>query len=478
MKNFDIARRADGLYMKLREVGRKISKANAEKLRKAMQEMSDLLSQVVGDEVSEAERSYNDRQNLLRKALKSRLESAAAEGEYVYGYIADVFDTDFVYEHRGTFWRASYTIGEDGDVSIGTPVEVIPHMTYDPAPGAPVMATEAAIEGECMPLVEQNLQEAATAYIKLIAPGWGSSGYYPTSTLKAAAPVFSKGVKMFWNHQTAAEEAARPEGDLSNLAGELIEDSRWEDQGTAGPGLYARTKVFDAYKDSVKDLQQHIGVSIRASGLSKPGEAEGRKGPIIEKIAAARSVDFVTVPGAGGQVLQLFEAAGRRSAPDRTTREEKNDMDKAEIMALIAESQKPLMDKVTATETALADSKTENARLRETIALRDARDFTARKLATITMPDATRARLTETLTSRAIITDGRLDEAAFGSLIEAEAKKELEYLQGVTGGVIRGMGSVPVQETKVTTADLEASFRELGLSEAAAKYAAAGREAA
>lgn len=36
MKHFDLARRADGLYMKLREVGRKISKANAEKLRKAM----------------------------------------------------------------------------------------------------------------------------------------------------------------------------------------------------------------------------------------------------------------------------------------------------------------------------------------------------------------------------------------------------------------------------------------------------------
>jgi hypothetical protein len=474
MKNFDIARRADGLYMKLREVGRKISKANADKLKKAMQEMSDLLALVTEEPVSEAERSYSDRQNLLRKALKSRLESGAAEGEYVYCYIADVFDADFVYETRGTFWRAPYSIGEDGAVSIGTPVEVIPHMTYDPAPGQPMAATEAAIDGECTPLVEQSLQEAATANIKLIAPGWGSSGYYPAATLKNAASVFGKGVKMFWNHQTAAEEAARPEGDLSNLAGELVEDARWEEQGIAGPGLYARAKVFDAFKDSVKDLAAHIGVSIRASGYSKQGEAEGRKGPIIERIAAARSVDFVTVPGAGGQVLQLFESAGRRPAAETTHKEQPTMTDeqiKALVESAVTAAVKPFQEAASA-------HTTETARLREALALRDARDFAVKKLATITMPDATRARLVESLTPRAIIADGRLDEAAFGTLIEAEAKRELEYLQGIAGGTIRGMGCVPVQEAaEVKSDDVVAAFRSMGLSEAAAKYAAEGRAA-
>lgn len=469
MKNFDIARRADGLYMKLREVGRKISKANAEKLRKAMQEMSDLLALVTEEPVSEAERSFNDRSNLLRKALRLKL----GEGqEYPpYCYIADVFDTDFVYEHQGAFYRAPYAIAEDGTVSIGAAAEVIPHMTYDPAPGAPVAATEAALEGDCTPLVESDLNEAATATIKLIQPGWGSSGYYPAKTLQAAASVFAKGTKMFWNHQTAAEEASRPEGDLSKLAGELLEDARWEEQGTAGPGLYAKAKVFDRFKDAVKDMGKHIGVSIRASGYSKQGEAEGRKGPVIERIASAKSVDFVTVAGAGGEVLNLFEAAGRRSAPDRTTREEKQEMDKAEIMALIAESQKPLQESLTA-------ATNENARLREALALRDARDFVTRKLSTIAMPDATRNRLVESLTPRAVITEGRLDEAAFGTLIEQSAKDEMTYLQGVTGGVIRGMGGAPVSEAaQVSEADLIADFRALGLSEAAAKAAVEGRAA-
>lgn len=387
MKNFEIEERAPGLCAKLIEVGRKISKANADRLKKAMQEMSDLLAQVE--------------------------------------------------------------------------LEAEPEVTE---------ATEAALEGDCLPLVEAALAEAATADIKLIAPGWGSSGYYPAKTLQQAASVFSKGVKMFWNHQTAAEEASRPEGDLSHLAGELLEDSRWEAQGSAGPGLYAKAKVFDRFKDAVKDLAPHIGVSIRASGFSKQGEAEGRKGPVIERIAAARSVDFVTVPGAGGQIVNLFEAAGRRPVAKPTT-EEKPEMDKAEIMALIAESQKPLQESLTA---ATAD----NARLREALALRDGRDFVVRKLATITMPDATRTRLTESLTPRAILKDGRLDEAAFGTLIETTAKAEMEYLQGIAGGSIRGMGSAPVTEAaKVTDADLIAEFRELGMSEAAAKIAVEGRAA-
>lgn len=471
MKNFDIARRADGLYMKLREVGRKISKANADKLKKAMQEMSDLLALVTEEPVSEAERTYRERERLLRAAIQKTLQG---DSEYPpHFYIDAVFDSSVVYcgSYGETCYQCPYSIGEDGEVALGAAQEVIPRMTYDPAPGSPVAATEAALEGDCLPLVETSLAEAATADIKLIAPGWGSSGYYPAKTLQQAASVFSKGVKMFWNHQTAAEEASRPEGDLSHLAGELLEDSRWEAQGSAGPGLYAKAKVFDRFKDAVKDLAPHIGVSIRASGFSKQGEAEGRKGPVIERIAAARSVDFVTVPGAGGQIVNLFEAAGRRPVAEH--REEKVTMTDEQIKALVESAVtaavKPFQEAATKTDN-------ETARLREALALRDARDFVTRKLAAIAMPDATRNRLVESLTPRAVIANGRLDEAAFGTLIEATAKAEMEYLQGITGGSIRGMGSVPVTEAaKVTDADLIAEFRELGMSEAAAKIAVEGR---
>ena len=39
-------------------------------------------------------------------------------------WIADVFDTDFVYEKEGEKWRAPYTLNEDGAITIGTPERV------------------------------------------------------------------------------------------------------------------------------------------------------------------------------------------------------------------------------------------------------------------------------------------------------------------------------------------------------------------
>lgn len=396
--------RAEGIAAKaasLSEVGKKISKANADRLKKAMQEISDLLAQV----------------------------------------------------------------------SSGEPV----------SEEAAVVAESGEVLGDCVPLVESAtaLSEAATAQLKLISPGWGSSGYYAPSVLQNAASQFTRGTKMFWNHQTAAEEASRPEGDLNNLAGELLEDARYDANGPTGPGLYARAKVFERFAGSVKDLAEHIGVSIRAMGTAKQGEAEGRRGPVIERIDSVRSVDYVTVPGRGGEILNLFEAAGRRSAPDAKQLKE-NDMDKAEFQALLNEAVKPLNEKITAVEGKLTASETDNRRLRESLALREAGDFVAKKLATIALPAITKQRLTESLVAKATLTAaGALDTAALTAVIEADVKAEGEYLASVTGGTIRGMGSKPVTEAAaVTEADLVKAYQGIGMSEAAAKIAVAGREAA
>jgi hypothetical protein len=164
--------------------------------------------------------------------------------------------------------------------------------------------------GEFVPLEERALQRDGTVPLKIIAPGWGSSGYYPAEVLERDGPkVFKSGLKMYWNHPTATEEAERPERDLRDLAGELVSDARWDANGPKGPGLYAQAKVFEGYKGAVEELAPHIGVSIRAVGRARAGEADGRQGAIIEQLVQARSIDYVTEPGAGGKVLQLFEAA-------------------------------------------------------------------------------------------------------------------------------------------------------------------------
>ena len=452
----------------LAEVGKKISKANAAKLRRAWQEVSDILALVdEKSDVAEAERSQNERQKLLLKAVRDRV-TKGAESDYSYWvWISDVFDTNLVYCVDGDkCYQCDYEIADDGTVTLGDPVEVIPHMTYDPVPVDAVQ--EAALQTDCVPLIEAGLQEAATANIKLIAPGWGSSGYYSKETLRKAAPVFAAGTKMFWNHQTAAEEAARPEGDLDQLAGELLEDATYNENGSAGPGLYARARVFDRYTAAVKDLKDSIGVSIRAYGRAETGEAEGRKGPLIKEITAAKSVDYVTIPGAGGKALELFESAGRVPVSQK-----ENQMNEEQIKALIESGIKPIRDENAAL-------RTENARLREGLAMTNAKEFAVKRLATINLPGPTRARLAESLAANPPLKDGALDFDAFTKAIDEAAKREAEYLQQLGGGfgVVTGMGITRQEPAEVKEADLVADFQALGMSESAAKIAAAGREAA
>jgi hypothetical protein len=52
-----------------------------------------------------------------------------------------------------------------------------------------------------------------------------------------------------------------------------------------------------------------IGVSIRASADVAVGEAEGRNGRIVTELLEGRSVDFVTMAGRGGRVLEVIESA-------------------------------------------------------------------------------------------------------------------------------------------------------------------------
>lgn len=422
--------------------------------------------------LTEAERSFSDRMRLLRDALCD--SDLCPHADYCSCFVMDVFDTYMVYStgYGGEAYRVEYSIADDGTVTLGTnPVEVLPTMTYPDAPAEPEddMMAE-AFRTDCVPLREAALSEAATADLKLIQPGWGSSGYYSKDTLRSAAKHFTKGLQMFWNHQTAAEEAARPEGDLDHLAAELIEDSAYRENGPAGPGLYARARVFDRFAGAVKDLKDSIGVSIRAYGKAEAGEAEGRKGPVIKEITAAKSVDFVTVPGAGGRILQLFESAGR--VPVQVSEREENQMTEEQIRALVESGIAPIR----AENAALRQ---DNARLREAMAIGTASEFARKRLNTISLPQITRDRLVESLSGNPPLKDGVLDTAAFTAQIDEAAKREAEYLQAIGGGVVRGVGvreAAAIDPAK-SQADMVAGFRALGLSEAGAIAAAEGRAA-
>ena len=428
-------------------------------------------------ETQEADISHATVGDLLRKALR-------AEDPERYAWVSDIYDTWLVYQvdEEGGAYKRSYVIDDQGQVTLGAPQAVIPTMVYLPVAVAGRFfgpagdkATEALQEtgpaqgqpllGEIVPLIERAVRTDGTVPIKMIAPGWGSSGYYSADLLKRDGPnAFPAGTQMFWDHATPTEEAERPEGSLANLAAVTTSTPTFQEAGVAGPGLYADARVFSGYAQALDELAPYIGVSIRGRGVVKAGEADGRKGLIVEKLLPGRSVDFVTTPGAGGQVLSLFEAA-RSGVRDQGAGGRNQEANVTE-------------DELKALQEAKGTAEAEVARLREALLLREARDVVAAELGKIEMPDVTRARLVEVLAARPVVKEGKLDGEAFRVRIAEVAQDELTYLAGVTGsGRIVGMGATG--GTEATAADVEKrlaeAFLDLGLSESLAQKAAKGR---
>jgi hypothetical protein len=449
--------------------------------------------------------SANDRNTMLCQAIDEMLGIPDDAMWDERPWIRDVFDASVVYSYEGASWMVDYSI-EGTNATLGEPTEV--RVSYEPVgtapepPAAPpaagaeaggtrrgrrresaggpagfnprhrpsleslaaamladarfaheVAETATKLQGDELPggfvaISESAVREDGTALIKLIQPGWGSSGYYSDDLLEADGPkAFGKGTKMYWNHQTEAQEYERPEGDLRDLAGELLEDARWLPEGPDGKGLYAQAKVFSEFSDRVNELAPHIGVSIRAYGKASEGEAEGQSGTIIDSLSWGQSVDYVTEPGAGGKVLELFESAGRRREGNMESKE-------------------------------LTEAKAQTQRAREALAVRDAKDIVTKALGESELPEPTRKRLVESLSGNVELTDkGELDTEALATAVTEAIETEAAYLTELGAGSVRGMGHSSAATTDVTAQreELAEGLQGLGLSESAAKAAATGR---
>ena len=144
--------------------------------------------------------------------------------------------------------------------------------------------------------------------VRLIDAGQGSSGYYPASTLQAAAEsgVFGRGLHLYADHPGEAERLDRPERSIRDIAGVLTEDARYDDDSQA---LVAEARVFGAWAPIIAEMHDVIGLSIRAAAEVSEGEHDGAHTTIVDRITEAASVDFVTRAGRGGKVLSLLESA-------------------------------------------------------------------------------------------------------------------------------------------------------------------------
>lgn len=445
------------------EAGRALNGKNTGKIK----QIHDHAAAMLGMECAgmrEAWRSFGENSGAVQKAI-----------EEMHGgcFIQDMWDDHCVYGMYGdeafTFYDIPYSIDAAGAVTLGTPVPVRPVTTYEPIPAALEEAAadenEAMLEGDCIPLMEAHTSTNGTIPIKIIQPGWGSSGFYSEAVLKRDMPAaFPAGTKMYWNHPTATEAAERPERDLDFLAAKTVSAPTWRADGPAGPGMYAEAQVYDGYADKVASLAPDIGLSIIAQGYAKTGEAEGRSGPIIERIVRGESIDFVTTPGAGGAILTQFAEAARPHSTAPVLQENRPMADTEDLKAL-----REAHDRM-AQEVARMKEREITARTRELVS-------SALNADDELLP-ITRDRLFEAQIKNPPMADGALDEAALIERVQDAARVEKSYLAATTGsGRITGMGSTVRHE--LTEADVQQElagvFGTIGLSESGAALAARGR---
>jgi hypothetical protein len=312
--------------------------------------------------------------------------------------------------------------------------------------------------------------------IKLIAPGKGSSAYYTEEMLRRDGPnVFKAGTPMRIDHPTEAEERERPEGSVKNWGAVLAKDAYWMDNGPAGKGLYSEVKPFSDHVQTIHEKGPHAGVSICAWGdpLTENGKVVMREGvPVLATLNRADGVDMVTRAGAGG----MFLSESARSAESQ--HEEVSDVDATELTAL---------------KESLAAREANEKKLLERAIRGDARELCVRALKGITLHEAGKELVTESIMSRPLpVTDGMLDETKLTEAINAEAKRVGAVIAAAAGsGMVRGMGAAapaPVdakeaeQQKAASERRLQESiraFRDMGMPEEAAKRAASrGMEAA
>lgn len=380
--------------------------------------------------------STNDLMMLLNSAVRKQFKE-----QYPYAYVNDVFDDSVVFssDYGSTSYRANYDVTEDGVVSLGDPVQVVRKVQYvEPSTNA-IESQDIEIDGDLVPLVESSqLREAKTRMLKLIAPGWGSSGFYSSDVLKRDGPlVFKSGLHNFWDHPTPMEEKERPEGSLNRVASVLLEDAKWyDDYSGNGPGLYAKANVTTGFETAIDDLKSNIGMSIRASGKARLGEADGKKGNIIEAITNAKSVDYVTMPGAGGKVLDLFESFRKP----------------VEIKEL--ETMPP-------ENTQFAELTERFNKLQENLLTKDVESFVGRQLGELKVNATVKGRITSAvLNEREYIVDGAIDAVKLTEAVTRATEAELNYLTSVGSfGKIQGFGSSKPTDT-TTKVDSAADFEK------------------
>ena len=330
-----------------------------------------------------------------------------------------------------------------------------------------------------VPLSEAKLDKGI-ATVTIIKSGFneGNGRYYPAEVLKRDYKVF-EGAKMYADHPTPAEDKARPERSIRDWVGTLNNVEVKEDGTIIGkativePWLQAKLARL---RDS--EMLSEMGISINAIGSASDAEIEGIKTKLVEKLIKARSVDFVTEPGAGGSVefyeserinIDLIEINQLKELrPDlveviktetRTelTREVKRTME-------MEEKVKELEGQITTLTTERDELKTKMEEAARAQKKAEAKSLIDEAVGKSELPEAAKSKILE-----------KFKDVETADGIEEAIKSEKDYIASIQeSGKVKGLGKTEVNVVENHKALVE-SFKKLGLSDKEAETAAEGR---
>ena len=305
-----------------------------------------------------------------------------------------------------------------------------------------------------MPLAEAKYANGE-ALITVIKPGFNATKarYYPQEVLARDFGIF-EGVKMYANHPTPTEEKERPERDIRNWVATLGKPFIDKDGSVRAkaqivePWMQERLAIL---RD--KNMLQEMGVSINAVGSATKAEIQGVKTNYVERLIRARSVDFVTEPGAGGMVnvyesvdpstdIDLVDVAQlKERRPDiirlieseiegKTIKEAKHKMALEEKVTELEKQVVTLTEEKTKLETKITEADKAKAKAEAQAIIKEA-------VGKADLPDAAKERIL-----------GQFKEAEKADGIAEAIKAEGDYIAKLTEvGKVRGLGgSQPSEE--------------------------------
>ena len=260
-----------------------------------------------------------------------------------------------------------------------------------------------------VPLVESQ-GDKGIAQVVVIRPGLNEDKdcYYPAEVLARDYAIF-EGAKMYANHPTESEDRERPERSIRDWVATLKNVGVGSDGAIIGEAV-----VFEPWmKERLANLRDQnllteMGISINAVGTATEGKINDYDVAIIEQLNMARSVDFVTEPGAGG-LVKIYEAS--------------KDVDVDLVGLEVLKNRRP--DLVLMIESAVkAEIQEEVKQMEDLQAQLDEKD---KSIATLTEErDALKERITEAEKAQQVAeTKAKVDEALAGAELPDAAKVRL-----------------------------------------------------